>query len=201
MSQALLARRVLVLNRNWVAVHLCTVRRAIGLLCRNMAQVVTEEYDLHDFESWLELSQYAKTDIIRTPTRQVAVPQVIKLNGYSGFPPRQVKLTRRNIYLRDDMRCQYCGKRPPMQELTIDHIVPRSRGGTTTWTNVTLACARCNRLKANKLPDECGLKPLKRPVAPKWISCARNWLPGADKAAPLWQKFIDNAYWNVSLKE
>jgi len=192
---------VLVLNRNWIAVHLCTVRRALGLLCQNLAEVVTEDYGTYNFETWLELSQYAKTDIIRTPTRQVAIPQVIKLLHYKGFPPRGVKLSRRNIYLRDRMTCQYCGRRPPMEELTIDHIVPRSRGGKTTWTNVVLACSRCNTIKGSRPLRQSGLTLMKEPLEPHWLTVAGSKWPETDASAPLWQKFVDAAYWNVPLKE
>jgi len=201
MSQALLSRRVLVLNRNWIAIHLCTVRRALGLLCQNLAEVVTEDYDTYSFESWLELSQYAQTDIIRTPTSRVVVPQVIKLIRYKGFPPRRVKFSRRNIYLRDNMACQYCGRRPVIEELTIDHIVPKSRGGRTVWGNVALSCSRCNSLKGNRSPREAGMVLLREPVEPHWITCTGGRLPATDERASLWQKFIDAAYWNVSLKE
>lgn len=201
MSRGLLLRHVLVLNRNWTAIQLCTVRRALGLLYSDLAQVVTEDYGTHTFDSWLELSQYAQTDIIRTPTRKVAAPQVIKLNRYQGFPPRKVRLSRRNIYLRDQMRCQYCGRKPPHDELTIDHVAPRSRGGKTTWANVALACVRCNTRKGDRLPEEAGMRLARAPSRPHWLACAGTWPPTVDHRTPLWQKFIDAAYWNVPLKE
>jgi len=201
MTTAVLNRQVLVLNRNWIAIQLCTVRRALGLLCQDLAQVVTGDYETYDFESWVELSQYAQTDIIRTPSKRVAVPEVIKLKRYKGFPPRHVRLSRRNIFLRDNMRCQYCGQTPHSDDLTIDHVVPRSRGGKTIWTNVVLACARCNAQKGNRLPHEADLALLRRPAEPHWLTCSRHWPPGQDVNASAWQKFVDAAYWNVTLRE
>ncbi|MCX7047972.1 MAG: HNH endonuclease [Candidatus Sumerlaeota bacterium] len=200
-AHPLLSRRVLVLNRNWIAVHLCTVRRALGLLCENLAEVVTEDYETHDFESWLEVSQYAQTNIIHTPTRRVAIPEVIKLLRYKGFPPRVVKFSRRNIYLRDRMQCQYCGTYPVIEELTIDHVIPRSQGGKTMWTNVVLACSSCNTRKGSRSPRESGMALLTEPIEPHWLMCAGGKLPSTDEQAPLWQKFIDTAYWNVALRE
>jgi len=201
MSEAVLKRNVLVLNRHWVAIHLCTVRRALGLLYQDLAEVVTGEYETYDFESWVEVSQYAQTDMVRTVSMRIAVPEVIKLIRYRGFPPRHVRLSRRNIYLRDNMQCQYCGRTPPNDELTIDHIVPRSRGGKTVWTNVVLACARCNTLKGDRVPRDAGLRLTREPKKPHWLACARRWPPTGPVDTPLWQKFIDAAYWNVALRE
>ena len=202
MSVALLNRQVLVLNRNWVAVQLCTVRRALGLLCQELALVVTDDFETYDFDSWVDLSQYARAaEFIHTPSTRVAVPDVIKLLHYKGFPPRHVRLSRRNLFLRDNMTCQYCGRTPPNDELTIDHIIPRSRGGKTTWDNVVLACARCNTLKGSRMPHESGLELKRPPAQPHWLACSRHWPPNAGARASSWQKFIDAAYWNVQLKE
>lgn len=201
MSATILNRQVLVLNRNWVAIQLCTVRRALGLLCGELAEVVADDYETHNFESWLELSQYAQTDLIHTPSTQVAAPAVIKLIRYKGFPPRKARLSRRNIFLRDDMQCQYCGRAPRGDELTIDHVVPRSLGGRTTWDNVVLACARCNTRKGSKSPEQAGLVLARLPKEPNWLSCSRHWPPTNGAHTSAWQKFVDAAYWNVSLKE
>lgn len=198
--QNLLSQSVLVLNRHWTAVHVTTARRALVLLYGEHAKVVTEDYATHDFESWRELSQYVDTmRKITTPTFQVAIPEVILLTRFHKFPPRQVKFSRRNIYLRDNHTCQYCGVMPPKDEITIDHILPRSRGGKTTWENVVLACIRCNTRKGSKLPAEAGLRLLSDPKKPHWLACSQ--FNARSFESSLWQKFIDNAYWNTPLQE
>jgi len=198
--QNLLNTSVLVLNRHWTAVHVTTARRALILVYGDHAKVVTDDYATHDFESWRELSAYVDTmKKITTPSYQIAVPEVIMLSRFNKFPPRQVKFSRRNIYLRDNHTCQYCGVLPPKDEITIDHILPRSRGGKTTWENVVLACIRCNTRKGSKLPNEAGLKLRSEPKKPHWLACTQYNTRTIESS--LWQKFIDNAYWNMPLQE
>lgn len=200
MPTELLNESVLVLNRHWVAVHITSARRALILLYSDHARVVTEDYAVHDFDSWRELSMAMKSvKKIATPAYQIAIPEVIMLTEFSKFPPRQVKFSRRNIYLRDNYTCQYCGTVPPRDELTIDHVIPRSRGGKSVWENVVLACMRCNMKKGNRLPEEAGLKLLSKPQKPHWLACTS--FHTRPQAHSLWQRFLDNAYWNVPLKE
>lgn len=200
MTQALLNQNVLVLNRHWTAVHVTTARRALILLYGDHARVVTEDYATHDFESWRDFSRAAENvRKISTPGYQIAIPEVILLTRFQKFPPRHVKFSRRNIYLRDNHTCQYCGVIPPRDELTIDHVIPRSRGGKTTWENVVLACVRCNTKKGNKLPSEANLQLLSTPTKPHWLACATFNTRG--QGSSLWQKFIDTAYWNTPLQE
>jgi len=194
-----LNRDVLVLNKHWLAVHVCSVRRAFSLLYQDVAHVVTEEYRIHDFESWRDLSRYSKGHMIHTPNYQILVPEVIILRRYNKFPRHYVKFNRRNIYHRDHFTCQYCGKMPPRDELTVDHIVPRSRGGKSTWTNVVLACSNCNAKKGNRLLKECRMKLRKKPVEPHWSVIMRQSMALEDHA--MWRKFVDFAYWNVTLEE
>lgn len=195
----LLTESVLVLNRNWLAVRVCTVKRALILLYRSMAQVVTPDYETYDFDSWCELSQYAKERVIHTPRFQIMVPDVIKLVGYTRTPPLEIKFNRRNIFLRDNFTCQYCGRKAPKDELTIDHIIPRSRGGKSIWENVVIACMDCNSLKGGFLPWEVGLSLKKQPKKPHWLVTCRRFITPEKK--PIWEKFIDHAYWNVVLNE
>ena len=197
--QSLLNEHVLVLNRHWTAVHVTTARRALVLLYGDHAKVVTEDYSTHDFGSWKELSLAAESiKMITTPTYQLAIPEVIILNQFHKFPPRQVKFSRKNIYIRDNYTCQYCGRQPSKEELTIDHVVPRSHGGKTTWENVLLACVRCNTRKGSKLAAEAGMTMLSKPVKPHWLACSQFYVQAANT---LWQKFIDSAYWNSTLQE
>lgn len=195
----MLNRGVLVLNKHWLAVHICNVRRSLVLLYQDLARVVTEEYELHSFESWRDISRFARDGVIRTPSFQLIIPEVIMLTRFAKCPPRQVKFNRRNIYLRDNYACQYCGRTPSRDDLTIDHLVPRSRGGRSVWQNVVLACTDCNARKGNHLLSECALNLLRRPKKPHWTACVR--VSDYESHRPMWQKFIDNVYWNVPLKE
>jgi len=199
-SAALLNRSVLVLNRNWIAVQICDARRALILLYQDMARVVTEDYETLDFRSWRDLSRAADDgEFIHTPNFRLMIPQVIKLVFYNRFPPLHVKFSRRNIYQRDQSTCQYCGAQPPREEMTIDHIVPRSRGGKSAWENVVLACSHCNTRKGNRLLHECGMSLRRKPRRPHWLLGARPDFTADHRS--LWQRFIDEAYWNVALEE
>ncbi len=197
--QSLLNQSVLVLNRHWTAVHVTSARRALVLLYGETARVVMEDYSTHDFESWRELSTVMDSvKKITTPSFELAVPEVIMLTDFNRFPPRQLKFSRRNIYMRDNHQCQYCGKIPKKEELTIDHVIPRSRGGKTTWENVVLACIKCNMKKGSKMVQDAGLKLLNEPVRPDWLASAQ--IGGGPASGGLWQKFVDNAYWNAQLE-
>lgn len=198
--QTMLNQSVLVLNRHWTAVHVTSARRALVLLYGDNARVVMEDYSTHDFESWRELTEVmSQVQKISTPSFEIAVPEVIMLTQFNRFPPRQLKFSRRNIYLRDDHTCQYCGKVPKKEDITIDHVIPRSKGGKTTWENVVLACIRCNMKKGNKLVPEAGLKLLNQPVKPHWLACSQ--FHAKIPSGSFWQKFLDSAYWNAQLDE
>jgi len=199
-AAVLLNQSVLVLNRNWIAIHICDARRALVLLYQDLARVVTETYETLDFRGWRDLSCFAQEgSYVSTPCYRLMIPQVIKLVFYNHFPPLHVRFSRRNIYLRDRSRCQFCGARPPRGEMTIDHIVPRSRGGKTVWENVVLACSKCNARKGDRLPSESGMRLIRKPRKPHWLLGSR--LEFNPDNRPLWQKFIDEAYWNVTLEE
>ncbi len=191
---------VLVLNRSWVAVHVSDVRRAIGLVYRGAARVVSpEDFSTYDFEDWKELSQAANDRYIRGVNFKLLIPEVIVLKFFNGFIRREVRFSRRNIFERDRNTCQYCGKRFNKADLTIDHVVPRSRGGRDTWKNLVLACVRCNVRKGNRTPEEAGLQLIRPPHKPLWIPHLGFKLDGVKWKS--WQNFIDSAYWNVELRE
>lgn len=193
----MLNQGVLVLNRSWLAIHVCDVRRALALLVLGLARVVTEELETHDLESWRELSASAETNFLRTPRFKLRVPEIIVLTEYNAVPPRRVKFSRRNLFERDGYACQYCGRMPPRSELSIDHVVPKSRGGITTWSNVLLACTECNARKRDRLPAEAGMQPRRPPREPAWR-------PGVGMRVAVqrrsWQHFVDTAYWDLPLR-
>ena len=130
---------VLVLNKMFMAVHVISVRRAFCLLCKDLAEVVSLEdgqFATYDFATWREVSEFrAKLereeddDWVRTPTCEIQAPRVIRLLDYDKVPKQTVKFNRRNIFARDHNQCQYCGKKFPTSELSLDHVIPRARAG------------------------------------------------------------------------
>lgn len=197
---------VLVLNRYYQALRVVDARRAFSLLFRGLAEVVAVEndtYNTYDFESWTEVSELRRRfepdghDWVHTVRLTVAVPRIIRLLFYDRLPRLQVKFNRRNIYSRDHNRCQYCGKRFTTSELSLDHVIPRSRGGQTTWDNVVCCCTVCNVKKGGRLPREASMKLITKPVKPRHSPTVRLRL-GLDKYSS-WKQFLDHAYWSVEL--
>jgi len=158
----------------------------------------------YGFDSWTQLSQardlfYGQEyEWVRTVHLRIAVPKVIRLLGYDRLPSQGVKLNRRNIFARDGNLCQYCGKRFATPEMSLDHVVPRSCGGATTWQNLVCCCVACNARKGGRTPSEAGMKLIRKPVKPRRNPTISLRL-GHDKYAS-WRSFLENAYWSVELK-
>ncbi len=194
-----LGQPTLVLNKYWVAITTTTVRKALCLLYTDAAHAISPDtYESFDFDSWSDLSVPQGGLAVRSISIEIRAPEIIKLRSFDGFPKKQVPFTRKNIYRRDNFTCQYCGAQPGSAELSIDHVVPVSRGGRSTWTNCVLACLRCNKKKGNRTPEEAGLRMLQRPVQPPWNPILSIPLY---KKRESWDKFISHAYWNVELQE
>ncbi|MBK1830721.1 HNH endonuclease [Verrucomicrobiaceae bacterium R5-34] len=146
------------------------------LLCRGHAHVVEAEgemkYQTHDLGSWLERSSEASEPVsekvIRTVSYAIKIPKVIVLAVYDQLPSRELNFTRHNVFLRDHHTCQYCHQVFPERELNLDHVVPRDKGGGTSWENIVTSCFSCNNRKANKLPQEAQMFPKVPPRAPAW---------------------------------
>ncbi|MCY2955780.1 MAG: HNH endonuclease [Planctomycetota bacterium] len=165
----LLTLATLVLNRSWLPVHVTTVRRALCMVVRGVARIVAPDtLSTHSFMEWIQLQIPPMSPFIRSPSVRVAIPEVVVLNSYDKVPCHEAPFTRRNLFLRDDFTCQYCGGRCTADRLSVDHVVPRSRGGKTTWDNCVLACVRCNARKADRTIKEAGLKLLRAPRRPRW---------------------------------
>lgn len=206
-SSPALSASVLLLNRQYVAIHVVDVRRAFVLLFRNLAEVIHIEHGQwvnHDFESWREISELQAEykepdqDWIRSVSFEIQVPRVLRLLHYDRVPRQRVRLNRRNIFARDANHCQYCGKRFATSELSLDHIVPTCRGGETTWENLVCSCVRCNVRKGGRTPHEAGLKLIRKPVRPKNSPLLTIKLGNPKYAS--WKTFLDAAYWSVDLK-
>ncbi len=203
MASYVLNGRTLVLNRSWAAVSTTSVRNALGLLYRDVARAVCPDtYVPHDFDSWAELSRARPPDpgaaeYVTTVSLRIRVPEVVVLRNYNGFPRRAVAFSRRNLYRRDDFTCQYCGAQPGTELLSIDHIVPRSRGGLSTWENCVLACLDCNKRKANRSLSEAGLHLRRKPLRPKGGPAFEVSLGTRRRS---WDRFVSETYWNIELE-
>jgi 5-methylcytosine-specific restriction endonuclease McrA len=208
MREAALDASVLVLNKLYMAIHIISVRRAFCLLCKDLAEVVSQEdgqFLTYDFQSWREVSEFrAKNfqdeddDWIRTVNSAIQVPRVIRLTDYERLPKQTVKFNRRNIFARDNNQCQYCGRRYPTTELSLDHVIPRSQGGQSTWENIVCACLDCNVRKGGRTPREAHMALVRKPEKPKRSPLLN--LKMSHKKYQSWKTFLDNAYWSVELK-
>src|SRR5262245_29997677 len=131
-----LSTQVLVVNRHLQAVHITTARRAFVLLWTDVARALDESWVAHDFSRWTEMDVRESAPSIGTSRGRLRIPRVVQLVSYDRMPRATVRLTRRNIFLRDAHTCQYCGRRATPRDLNLDHVMPRSRGGPMTWENV-----------------------------------------------------------------
>ena len=206
MSPALSAS-VLVLNRSYLAIHVVNVRRAFALMLRELAEVIhidQGQYANYSFDSWREISELKAAfkepheDWISAVHFEIQVPRVIRLLAFDRVPKQTIRFNRRNVFSRDGNRCQYCGHSFPTSELSLDHVVPRSRNGKTCWDNMVCACVACNVKKGGRTPREAHMKLIRQPTKPK-----RSPLLAIKLGNPKyesWKTFLDSAYWSVDLK-
>jgi 5-methylcytosine-specific restriction endonuclease McrA len=198
---------VLVLNKHYMAIRIVGARRAFSLLFRELAEVVSVEqgtYSNYDFQSWCEVSELKRNfepdghDWVSTVNFHIAVPRIIRLLFYDRLPRSEVKLNRRNIFARDKNRCQYCGRKYPTSELSLDHVIPRSMGGKSVWQNMVCACTECNVRKGGRTPKQAGLTLVQKPIRPKRNPLVHVHL--GHQRYRSWKQFLDHAYWSVELK-
>jgi 5-methylcytosine-specific restriction endonuclease McrA len=176
MLQSVLETNVLVLNRFYMAVRVVNVRRTFTLLYCGCAEVIENEnghYAGYDFESWCELSQMTSVEkhegeeYIRTVNFELRVPRIVRLIRFDRMPMQSVRFNRKTLFARDDHTCQYCGRNEPVLKLSLDHVIPRSHGGRTTWENIVCCCLRCNSRKGGRTPKEARMQLLSRPEKPR----------------------------------
>lgn len=199
-------RHVLVLNRLWQAVNVCTVERALSLLFTGHAQVVHQDggdFSTFSFNQWCDFSKSAgvdaEADAVRSITFRIRIPRIILLLFFDRMPNKEVKFTRQNVFERDKNTCQYCGHRFDRKDLNLDHVVPRQHGGLTTWTNVVCSCVPCNSRKANRTPEAAGMRLIRKPKKPRWRPFLEVQFSKSHDHS--WRHFLDLAYWNVELGE
>jgi 5-methylcytosine-specific restriction endonuclease McrA len=159
---------VLVLNRCFLPIHVTSVRRAFSLIYRDVARAVDEQYQTFDFEEWRRLAVCGRGDWVGTPGGAMRVPRVILLRCFDRIPRRHVRYSRINVFARDRFTCQYCGEKPHRSQLNLDHVIPRSLGGETTWENVVCSCVDCNRRKGGRTPQQALLRLRRLPARPRW---------------------------------
>jgi 5-methylcytosine-specific restriction endonuclease McrA len=176
MSQSVLDTNVLVLNRFYMAIRVINVRRAFTLLYRDCAEVIdndTNQYISYDFECWCELSQLTSVDkqpgedYIQAVSFELRVPRIVRLTRFEKMPMQAVRFNRKNLFARDDHACQYCGRNEPAHKLSLDHVIPRSLGGPTTWENLVCCCLRCNSRKGGRTPKQARMTLMSRPTKPR----------------------------------
>lgn len=161
---------VLVLNRNWQAINVRTPAEAFCQMATDVAtglDIDTDSMNPVKWIDWLKLPIRERDNAVATPRGLVRVPTVIVLARFNKVPKKRPNLSSRSIWIRDGGICQYTGRRLKPDEGNIDHVVPRSRGGATSWENCVLADRQINGRKGNRLPQEAGLRLLRQPLAPK----------------------------------
>ncbi len=195
-----LSSRVLVLNRSYIPIQITSLKRALCLIYQDLARVIDKEFSLFDFRSWSELTVEAHHESIGLINSAIRIPRVILLSAYDRFPKRHVRFSRNNIYLRDHNRCQYCGRHFRRQDLNLDHVVPRCRGGKTNWENVVTSCIVCNTKKGMRSPADVGFKLIRPPERPRWSPIMD--IAFSELRYEEWKPFInivDFSYWNLEL--
>ena len=166
---------VLLLNASYQPIKVISWKRAVCLWFSGKVEIIEEyEYDLHSV------------------SLVIKAPAVVRLLSYVRIGKRQPPLSRVNILARDNCRCQYCGATVTSREATMDHIIPKSRGGCTSWKNIVCCCVRCNRKKGNRTPQEAGMPLLNEPVVPDWLPVIKVKLNG--NVPNSWQFFIQHWY-------
>jgi len=161
---------VLVLNATYEPLNIVSVRRAVILVLKEKAEIVE-----------------ATEEVLRSERLTVPVPLVIRLLAYVKIPYHlSLPLTRRTVLARDRYTCQYCGARPGKSELTLDHVIPRHRGGQTVWENVVTACRACNQRKGGRTLEEAGMRLLSKPFRPRYVALV---LLGGAKWHEAWEKY------------
>jgi 5-methylcytosine-specific restriction endonuclease McrA len=215
----MLTRPTLVLNRNWQPVGVASVARSLTLVAAERARIVDPtDFQQYTWVDWAKLIPQQDEPFVQSVTFRLRVPEVITLTEYDRVPTNAVTFSRRNIFKRDRYTCQFCGRQGRFvgdqrcdsasgsvsrlgqlatEDLTIDHVLPRSRGGTSTWENCVLACLECNKRKADRTPDEAHMPLRKAPVRPVW----RPLYARQDVRIESWSKFLSEAYWTVELDE
>ncbi len=187
---SILNNPVLVLNKDYVPVHINTVREAMVKICLCVADAIDpDDYSRFDWDTWISIPVKDGQEYIKTVRDRVLAPKIIVLNHYNKIPFCDIRLTRRNIFIRDDFRCQYSGRKLRFCDATVDHVVPASIGGKTTWNNLVTCCRNINISKGNKTLEESGLTLLNNPKKPGWSPLFCSTIHAIPES---WYNFLSN---------
>jgi 5-methylcytosine-specific restriction endonuclease McrA len=205
--------KVLTLNKFFQPLKVVSAYHALKAVINERAEIVCVEngnYICYNIDEWFELSmikhqfEEEKTgleDWIKTPDYPIEAPKIIRFLNFKKVPVRNnVRFSRRNIFIRDNYTCQYCGGKPKTSELELEHIIPKSRGGKSVWENTVCACSFCNDEKRDRTPEEAGMKLLRKPFKPNFLQAYGPPKVLQDNKYDDWQHFIDEVYWNIELK-
>ncbi|MBX3183696.1 MAG: HNH endonuclease [Polyangiaceae bacterium] len=176
------------LNRYFMPLRLTTTRRALLLLYAGAARAL-DEGELYSFPEWLALPTRPQDDVVPLVNGALRVPRVLQLARYDKHPRVELRLTRKNLLLRDEGRCQYCGAQPTPRDLNVDHVLPRSRGGRDSWENLVISCKRCNLTKGQRTPEEANMRLRARPSRPRWSTTTHILLSSKHPYAE-WEPFL-----------
>ncbi len=196
-----IASGVLALNRNYCPVRIISSRRAFAMIVAGIAEVVDDalgDYQSYSFGQWDSFSVEIfsndqvrdKYHWLRTVNRHYPIPKIIRVLNYGRLPPTVVRLNRINIALRDRSTCQYCGTLLRAKEITLDHVLPRSRGGGMSWSNIVCCCMPCNTAKGQRTPAEAAMPLLTDPKVPKIFDLFCMPLEAESDLEPSWQPFL-----------
>ena len=216
-----ISKKVLVLNKNWCAVGVVKLQRAMTLLFTEYddgepkAKIITPPpmggYEVWTWKDWSDLRPRFGEDGLVSSTLIYRIPEVLILTRHDAPPKRQVNFCRKSIWKRDNFTCQYCGKRPPQDECTLDHILPKSLGGGTSWSNCVLACYQCNTQKADRRPEDA-YRPKDKEKSKRWIGPSPmrllqtpqkpeySVIKDRTKVLDTWKHWIDKLYWEIPLE-
>ncbi len=164
----MMSAKVLLLNQNYEPITVVSAKKAIILFVLQKVEIIEKR------------DQFVRSQYMALP-----LPSVIRLTCYVKVPRKRVELTRANLFRRDNNRCQYCGTRKG--PLTIDHIVPKTRGGKDTWENLVSACVKCNNKKGNRTPEEAGMPLLKKPKRPNYLFFMQYFIGLSEQA---WKPYL-----------
>ena len=164
-----MSRKVLVLNHNYEPLSVCNVRKAIILLWLGKAELI----EAHEGK------------VLRSVSTAMPFPSIVRLSVYVSVPYKKIVLSRKNILRRDNHRCQYCGKTD--ESLTVDHVVPKARGGTDSWENLVCACVSCNNKKGDRTPVEAHIQLHRKPIRPNHVMFIRHFVGSVDDG---WKPYL-----------
>lgn len=215
------SKKCLVLNKNWCAVGVVGLPRAMSLLFSEYddgepkARIITPppkgSYEVWNWGDWARLRPDQGEEGLVSASSIYKVPEVVLLTRYESVPNRRVNFCRRALWKRDFFTCQYCGVRPPDDECTIDHVLPKCMGGDTSWTNCVLACYQCNSQKADRRPEDA-FRPKDREKARRWRGPSPmkllntpqkpnySVIKDRTKVLETWRHWISEMYWNIPLE-